>query len=95
MGNLAFLLARYWKKHKRSAFSLLFSGTLLVLVVVFLFLQIRTDFDRKLHSLYFDRIGMYELEFRNVPEDVQAQILKGKTGYTHSRIYALGKLGMG
>lgn len=47
MGNLAFLLARYWKKHKRSAFSLLFSGTLLVLVVVFLFLQIRTDFDRK------------------------------------------------
>lgn len=95
MGNLAFLLARYWKKHKRSAFSLLFSGTLLVLVVVFLFLQIRTDFDRKLHSLYFDRIGMYELELRNVPEDVQAQILKGKTGYTHSRIYALGKLGMG
>ena len=50
MGNLAFLLARYWKKHKRSAFSLLFSGTLLVLVVVFLFLQIRTDFDRKLHA---------------------------------------------
>lgn len=95
MGNLAFLLARYWKKHKRSAFSLLFSGTLLVLVVVFLFLQIRTDFDRKLHAYSFDQSGMYELEFLNVPQDVQAQILEGKSGYTHSRIYVLGKLGMG
>ena len=60
MNDILFIARKYWYKHKKNMLALLFAGTVMMAVVTASFLQIRSEFNRTLHSEY-DSDGMFDV----------------------------------
>lgn len=92
MKNIVYILRKYWKKHIRTAVSLIFSSMLVAAVMTSALLMYRTTFNRKLNELY-DYNGMFDICMRNIPEDFISEITSGKSDLVRSDIYVYGKIG--
>lgn len=88
-----YIIRKYWTKHIKNAAVLLFAGILMTIVIVVSFLQMRTSFNRHLHSWY-DIEGMADLYIPNATDEFIEKITNDKIGYQTGYIYALGKTGI-
>lgn len=70
----------------------MFSGLLMVAVLVAALLQVRTNFNRALHKIYDER-GMFELALYNAPEEIVDDAIANEKPDELSFIYVLGKTG--
>lgn len=65
-----YILCKYWRKHLRTALSLLFSGLLLTAIITSVFLFIREEINREVETGY-DTFGKYDLILSNIPDDIK------------------------
>ena len=94
MKEIIYIIRKYWTKHIKNAAVLRFAGILMTIVIVVSFLQMRTSFNRHLHSWY-DIEGMADLYIPNATDAFIEKITNDKSGYQTGYIYALGKTGIG
>lgn len=94
MKTSAYLVLKYWRKHKRNAAALMFSGVLTVAVVFVALMQLRGVFNRELHKLY-DKNGMFDLQLPNASEETIAQFIDDDETAEYGYVYVLGKTGIG
>ena len=85
-----YILRKYWRKHLRTAFALLFSGLLLTAIITSVFLFIREEISREVESGY-DSYGKYELLLSNVPDDFKNELTSAGSAFTHETITVPGK----
>lgn len=65
-----YILCKYWRKHLRTALSLLFSGLLLTAIITSVFLFIREEINREVETGY-DTFGKYDLILSGIPDDIK------------------------
>lgn len=92
--GILYIIRKYWIKHIKNAAVLLFAGILMTIVIFVSFMQIRTSFNRYLHS-HYDIEGMADLYIPNATDEFIEKITKGNPGYETGYIYILGKTGIG
>ncbi len=93
MKTLFYISLKYWRKHLKTAFALLFAGILMNMVVTVSLLMLRSSFARQLHSDY-DYDGMYELIVTSPSQEFLTEISGGRE-YSEGHINILGKTGTG
>ena len=90
MKTAIYLTLKYWKKHKKNALALLFSGILTVAVIVFTLLLVREGFNSMLQY----NLGLHskaELIIGNSDDEVLAYIAGDNTDYVKGTIYVTGE----
>ena len=92
--NYFYILKKYWSKHKKNAFALMFSGVLTVAVIFAALMQFRGIFNRELHKMY-DKNGMFDLLLPEASDDVLSRLIDEGETADFGYIYALGKTGIG
>lgn len=68
-----YILCKYWKKHLRTAFALLFSGLLLTAIITLVFLFVREGINQEVESTY-DYYGKYDV-LLIVPDDLKSELV--------------------
>ena len=92
MKTSVYLVLKYWRKHKKNAAALLFSGVLLTaLVFVTLILQ-REAYVRDLDSRH-DGQGAFDVIIGNSNDEILAKVTEGKNKFTYGYINVLGEMG--
>ena len=94
MKTQIYLMLKYWRKHKKNAAALLFSGVLTVAVVFVALMQFRGIFNRALHKWY-DRSGMYDLQLPEASQDIIDQLIDEDEEPVYGYVYVLGKMNIG
>ena len=94
MKTSVYLVLKYWKKHKKNAAALMFSGVLTVAVVFVALMQFRGIFNRELHKLY-DKNGMCDLLLPEASQDMIDQFIDEGESPEYGYVYALGKMNVG
>lgn len=92
MQTLTFILLKYWKKHLKGAFALIFSGALLAAIVFTILMMAREDCVRYYHSV-FDLEGHYDIVIANSDNELLSKVTEGKKDYYYSVINVLGEMG--
>ncbi len=89
-----YLTYKFWKKHLKNAFALLFSGTLLTAIVFVYLMSSREAFARSIYSEY-ECVGHHDIIIGNSNDEVLNKITEGKSGYYYGFINVLGTMGNG
>lgn len=92
MKTIAFLTMKYWKKHLKSAASLLFSGVLITAIIFAALMSLREECVR-FYERAFDNMGHYDVLIANSDDELLTQVLGGRTDCDYGVINILGKLG--
>ena len=87
-----YILCKYWKKHLRTALSLLFSGLLLTAIITSVFLFIREEINREVETGY-DTFGKYDLILSGIPNDIKNELFPSDLTFTHETVTVPGKAG--
>ena len=87
-----YILCKYWKKHLRTALSLLFSGLLLTAIITSVFLFIREEINREVETGY-DTFGKYDLILSGIPNDIKNELIPSDLTFTHETVTVPGKAG--
>lgn len=90
MKTAIYLTLKYWKKHKKNALALLFSGILTVTVIVFALLLVREEFNSVL-QYQFDQYSKADVIIGNSDDEIFAYIVGDKTDYVTGTIYVMGE----
>ena len=85
-----YILCKYWRKHLRTALSLLFSGLLLTAIITSVFLFIREEINREVETGY-DTFGKYDLILSNIPDDIKNELIPSDLTFTHQTVTVSGK----
>lgn len=91
MKTQLYLILKYWRKHLKSAFALVFSGILLTAVIVVALLTVREQFNKGLHG-QFDLKSRAHITLGNSDDELFEKLTDGKNGYNYSVINVLGKM---
>ena len=89
-----YLILKYWKKHKKNAAVLLFSGVLLTAVVFVTLMSKREENARFFHEVY-DAYGHYDVLIANSDDEILVKATEGYSGYDYGVMYVYGKMGYG
>lgn len=87
-----YILCKYWRKHLRTALSLLFSGLLLTAIITSVFLFIREEINREVETGY-DSFGKYDLILSGIPDDIKNELIPSDLTFTHETVTVPGKAG--
>ena len=87
-----YILCKYWRKHLRTALSLLFSGLLLTAIITSVFLFIREEINREVETGY-DTFGKYDLILSGIPNDIKNELIPSDLTFTHETVTVPGKAG--
>lgn len=79
-----YILCKYWRKHLRTALSLLFSGLLLTAIITSVFLFIREEINREVETGY-DSFGKYDLILSGIPDDIKNELIPSDLTFTPDR----------
>ena len=90
MKTSIYLTLKYWKKHRKNALALLFSGILTVAVIMFTLLLVRENFNTLLQHR-FDRYSKAEIIIGNSNDELLAYIVGDDTDYVTGTIYVTGE----
>ena len=85
-----YILCKYWRKHLRTAFALLFSGLLLTVIITTVFLFIREGVNQEVESWY-DSSGKYNL-LLIVPDDLKSELIPADADCIHETVTVPGKV---
>ena len=85
-----YILCKYWRKHLRTALSLLFSGLLLTAIITSVFLFIREEINREVETGY-DTFGKYDLILSGIPDDIKNELIPSDLTFTHETVTVPGK----
>lgn len=94
MKKSAYLILKYWHKHKKNAAALLFSGMLLTTVVFVTLMLKREEYARFFHEVY-DAHGHYDVLIANSDDEILAKAAEGYSGYNYGVMYVYGEMGYG
>lgn len=85
-----YILCKYWRKHLRTALSLLFSGLLLTAIITSVFLFIREEINREVETGY-ETFGKYDLILSDIPDDIKNELIPSDLTFTHETVTVPGK----
>ncbi len=85
-----YILCKYWRKHLRTAFALLFSGLLLTAIITTVFLFIREGINQEVESWY-DSSGKYDL-ILSVSDDLKSELIPADADCIHETVTVPGKV---
>lgn len=94
MKTSVYLVLKYWKKHKKNAAALMFSGVLLTAIVFVTLMSKREESARFFHEVY-DTYGHYDVLIANSDDEILAKATEGYSGYDYGAMYVYGKMGYG
>lgn len=92
MKAIIFIILKYWKKHLKSALTLIFSGTLLTAIVFTMLMSAREECVRFYHSV-FDMEGHYDIVIANSNDELLSRVTENKKNYDYGVINVLGEMG--
>lgn len=94
MKTSIYLTVKYWKKHKKNALALIFSGMLTTAMIVLTLLGTRESFNRDLNHIY-DSVSMAQLQMAYYCEDEEVfdLVTQDLSGYTRCTLSVLGTMG--
>lgn len=90
MKTYLFLVLKYWRRHKKNAFALLFAGVMLVVISTVFFMFRREVFHRSWVDQY-EVVGNYQLLIANSNDEIVQEILGDRDDLTRGTIYVLGR----
>ncbi len=85
-----YILCKYWRKHLRTAFALLFSGLLLTAIITTVFLFIREGINQEV-ELWYDSFGKYDL-ILSVSDDLKSELIPADADCIHETVTVPGKV---
>lgn len=85
-----YILCKYWRKHLRTAFALLFSGLLLTAIITTVFLFIREGINQEVESTY-DYSGKYDL-ILSISDDLKSELIPADADCIHETVTVPGKV---
>ncbi len=85
-----YILCKYWRKHLRTAFALLFSGLLLTAIITTVFLFVREGVNQEVESKY-DYSGKYDV-LLIVPDDLKNELVPADADCIHEIVTVPGKV---
>ncbi len=92
MKAFIFIVLKYWGKHLKSAFALIFSGALLTAIVFTMLMSAREECVRFYHNV-FDMEGHYDIIIANSNDELLSKITESKKNYDHGVINVFGEMG--
>ncbi len=93
MKTYIYLTLKYWRKHKKNAAALLFSGVLLTAVIFVILMSARESVVRDFHR-WCDLDGNYDVLIANSDDETLAKATEGRSGYNYGVMYVYGKMGI-
>lgn len=92
MKAIIFILLKYWKKHLKSAFALIFSGALLTAIVFTMLMSAREECVRYYHNV-FDQEGHFDIIIANSNDELLSRVTESKKTYDYGVINVFGEMG--
>lgn len=92
MKTSVYLVLKYWRKHKKNLFALIFSGVILT-VLVFVILMLRREDGVRALERNRCGVGAYDIIVYNSNDEILEKITENKTDYKYGYIDIIGKLG--
>ena len=91
--NSAYLARKYWRRHTKSAFAVLFSGTLMSAIVFATMLSARETVAREYHRTFdWDGNGNYDVIIANSNDELLEKAVQDRSGYFYSYVNVYGQL---
>lgn len=100
MKGIGYLTGKYWRKHKKDAFAMMFAGMILTAVVTVVFLMFRMDRNRQSHQRFSARpdFAVYLCDDSDYAGDYKQILEKAREGMTdldEATLDVYGKIGNG
>lgn len=100
MKGIGYLTGKYWRKHKKDAFAMMFAGMILTAVVTVVFLMFRMDRNRFRHQYFSARpdFAVYLCDDSDYASDYEQLLAKAREGMTdldEATLDVYGKIGNG
>ncbi len=92
MKQMLILTFKYWRRHKKNAFALIFSGTLLCTVLCYILLSVRQEFIRNLHK-HYDQEGYFSYMCTDDKQDIIDYLTNEDT--IRGEMGVIGEMGIG
>lgn len=92
MKTSVYLVLKYWKKHKKNAAAVIFSGVLLAAMVFVVLIMQREVYVRGLDNRQNGQ-GAFDVIIGNSDDEILAKVTEGKTKYTYGYLDVVGELG--